>query len=168
MNTKQLLRQLSLLPLFVVCGWAQAPVSGGFSLKTLTQVKVAVFFNEGQGTGAASEKVLAKDLGLHEGTLQIETELRLREAGFKVFQPASPNRDSYPSFTIQISSAGIDAVSIEVALTETATLDRSSLRAWVTTWSYGAILQGPTSTSIRQAIRDSVSVFLNQWLADRQ
>jgi hypothetical protein len=125
---------------------------------------VAVALLEGDGTGAAAERVFTKGFQLAANPIQTETELRLREAGMLVY-PA--DRDGSPVLVVRLSAAGDAAVLIDMYVLESATLDRGSFKARVRTWEHQNLLQYPSAAKIREVIRDGVSSFLNQWLADK-
>ncbi len=138
--------------------------SGQIPLKGIVGVRVATVLAEGNGTGTASEKVLTKYLQLDSSSIQTEAELRLREGGLSV-RPS--DQETYPALVILVSAAGTQAVSVDIYLLEMASLDRERMRALVRTWQRPAVLQSPSKDTIREAIRDGVSAFLNQWLSDR-
>lgn len=127
-------------------------------------VRVATVLDEGNGTGTAAEKVLTKYLQLESSSIQTEAELRLREGGLSV-RPS--DRETYPALVILVSAAGTQAVSLDIYLLEMASLDRERMRAAVRTWQRPSVLQSPSKDTIREAIRDGVSAFLNQWIAGK-
>jgi hypothetical protein len=145
-------------------GWAENSLRA--SLRGLAGVRVEVVLDEGNGTGAAAEKVLTKDLQLVSAPIQAETELRLRQAGMSIL-PA--DRDSGPTLFLGVSAAGRSAVLVSIHLVEWATVNRGSLsfRTAVISWASPMLIQAPEASTVREQIRDGVSAFLNQWLADR-
>ena len=154
---------VALAGLFIASpAWAQTPPD---FLKGLTGVNVKVVFDEGHGTGGAARKALTGDLGLESGPIQAETELRLRQAGMKIL-PSTSRSSFSPTLVIAVGAAGTKAVLVHIALWELATLDRGSLRWTASTWEQEAVMQDNTAIQIREEIRDNVSAFLNQWLAD--
>lgn len=126
------------------------------SLKGITQVQVDVAFTDGEGTGPCAEKVLAKSFGLLKDDVRTETELRLREAGLRIG----------PGQVLRVAVSGCaSVVTINIELREWATVEVRGRRGVVTTWREGTILVYPSDA--RATVRERVSRFVNQWLADK-
>lgn len=126
------------------------------SLKGITQVQVDLAFSDGEGTGSCAEKVLAKVFGLLKDEVRTETELRLREAGLRIG----------PGQILRITVTGCaSAVAISVELREWATVEVRKRRCVVTTWKEDAVALYPSD--VRAIIRERVSSFVNQWLAEK-
>lgn len=140
-------------------GWTQA------SLKGLTGLRVSVELVDGEGTGAAAERVLAKNFRLDRNAIQTEVELRFREAGITI---RPPDFELSPLLFVQVSAAGTDAVLVHIKLIEWATLDRASVHAQIVSWERPSLLQAPTGSGVREQVRDGVSAFLNTWLASKE
>jgi hypothetical protein len=126
------------------------------SLKGITKVQVELVIIDGEGTGPCAEKVLARSFGVLADPIRTETELRLREAGLRIG----------PGQVLRITVAGCSSVvNVVIELREWATVDVRGRRGVVVTWQEGNIVLYPSD--VRATIRESVSKFVNQWLADK-
>ena len=130
----------------------------GSTLAHLSKVRVLVQFLP------PDEQVLTKRFGLDQSVLLTETELRLREAGLSVGD--NPDDTSLPAFTVAIGYAGASSVSLQAKLQEWGIIQRNSVKRFVTTWDYLAFGEAAKPEIIREGIRNLVSKFLNDWLAD--
>jgi hypothetical protein len=111
----------------------------------------------------------AKTLNLTKEAIQTDVELKLRLAGMRVVTleqgvklPGSP----YLYINV-IVSENSKAASISVDLVQDAILVRDGQFATgVTTWNTGALITNPADAQdIRNAIKDYVDKFLNDWLS---
>lgn len=147
--------KIALVALLAIC--ATVVRAQDVSLKGIASVQVEILLQDGIGTGPCAEKVLAKSFGLLEDPIRTEAELRLREVGLRIG----------PGQVLRIGVVACQStVNIEVSLKEWAIVDVRGRHGVVITWTDSMILFGPREFEVRSQIRDSVSKFVNQWLAD--
>jgi hypothetical protein len=110
----------------------------------------------------------AKVLGLTEGTIQTDVELKLRLAGIRVETSQETQKPpGMPELYIEVNITDPGgAASITVQLDQNAILERNGeLVIGVPTWSANVVIEHPTSQGIRSYIKDLVDMFLNAWLS---
>jgi hypothetical protein len=141
--------------------FVQAQETSAFETSTLQGISTVFVLVESLPDGA-------KVLGLSGDTIQTDVELKLRLAGMRVVTeeegvklPGGP----YLYVRITLTDNAV-AASIEVELVQSALLQRNNLFApSVTTWDKLHVLSYPTSQGIRDAVKDDVDKFLNDWLS---
>jgi hypothetical protein len=122
------------------------------SLKGITSVSVLI---EELPSGATK-------LGLMPSTIQTDVELKLRLAGMKVLA------QSFISLYVSVNATPDGrAENITVELLQPVTLNRdSSIVVWTAiTWIRQRVALLYNSQDIREAVKDEVDTFLNDWLS---
>lgn len=122
----------------------------------------------------------AKEVGLREEQIQVDVELRLRLAGIMVLSEDEPIRTRSPIFYVRVFAVRQDAregsnlppiygVYVDVDLYELALLERDpNITIRGSTWNRNFIVVGGKDgieSMVRGGIRDSVDVFINDYLA---
>jgi hypothetical protein len=110
----------------------------------------------------------AKVLGLSEGMIKTDVELKLRLAGMLVTKMEDAlNLPGSPYLYVNLSlTSGAEAAHVSVQLRQDATLARNRQSAFgVTTWDIGTVVSHPTAQGIRNYIKDDCDQFLNDWLS---
>lgn len=139
----------------------------GYTDKPLTGLKgVAVWIGNLRPDAIAD--------GLDSAQLKTEVELRIRNAGIKVFdKPSDADNNSLASLDININTlkddGGLYAFSIQVSLIELVRLGRTVPKlSQAQTWhsdSVGIVGRINMATSIRQYVSDKADEFINAYLA---
>jgi hypothetical protein len=105
----------------------------------------------------------ATRLGLAEESVRTDVELMLREAGFKIL-PLDLKAD-YAALDVSITvTPGSGAAMAYLWLIQDASIPGIPYPVSVTTWQSRTILGRPTSQGIRNAVKNLLGTFLNNWL----
>jgi hypothetical protein len=139
----------------VVTGLTASPTqeqtSQNHGLKGLTTVFVAVDLNDD-----------ARKMGLNQGVIESDVNLKLRLAGMRVVTAAEIlTIPGSPILNVNVATLAPQAASIQVQLDQDAQLERNEEFApEVTTWGTTVVVANPTVHGIRDTIKDEIDKFL--------
>jgi hypothetical protein len=108
----------------------------------------------------------AKIIGLTEGAIQTDIELKLRLAGMRVVsEKEGMQLSGSPHIYVRAALApSAKAACVEVGMEQNVLLQRTrECLPGVKTWETGGTILNPTAQGIRNHIKDQVDIFLNAW-----
>jgi hypothetical protein len=105
-------------------------------------------------------------IGLSKEDIRTDVELKLRLAGMRVLTGEESKMSAALSVNVNITDdAGAANVSVELYQVARLFREPNAFLPLVATWeSNGRVMSNPTSSHVRDSIKDMVDVFLNLWL----